>query len=528
MKKRFLSFALTLCLCLTLLPMAALADNTAPASVTLRNGGWPYGKQMSQTSVTLVMEATGEGLTYQWQSKAKDGTNFANIDGETGAELTLTSPDSGTWYRCVVNGTESEAVQVVTPVTGSSGDVNGRVWTGARNVYSGTTKYYYYITNGTVAYTSNVGSSATPAFDVTGLYVKEGKSYMMQTSYSQSWEMYSSSSGTPAATSTKNASLSAFKAAFDKADSCALHFTAVLAEGQKSFAIGADTMLGSSSMNSYADNAALVADLSIDGTLKQVKMIGAATEAAAQEADPAFVIAPKTTATNFWIGFYSSRKAYTYNTDKSGNGGAATATVGETENVVTSVEKQDSGMTLSWLNVTGEVQFQFKVGTAAATGAIGGGSISSPTGTTNVELNGHSELDASKITVKVNGAALPTTAYTATITSGKLSITFHESAGLKYGDTIVAEVGKKEGDGVETIAITNNIPAPEQTPETSEKSDDVYIAWLMGVLAARHRCESECPICGGCMNRKCSNEKCEQKCQMPGIHAAEACNAKYR
>lgn len=82
-------------LCLTLLPVSVLAEGAAPAAPALGNGGWPYGRDMSSSQVTLVMEATGEGLSYQWQSRAKNDTDFANVDGATGAELPLSSPVSG-------------------------------------------------------------------------------------------------------------------------------------------------------------------------------------------------------------------------------------------------------------------------------------------------------------------------------------------------------------------------------------------------------------------------------------------------
>ena len=409
---------------------AEIGAAPTPGPVTLLNNGYPYGKDMSSGSVTLVMDAEN-ATTYQWQSCAtKDGT-YEDITGATAQTLTLSSPASGTWYRCVVNGTESKAVQVVKP--SESSDVNGYKWTGS---YGNS----YYITNGTVAYMVNGGR-----FDVTGFYVKNGTSYMLRTSYSKNWQMYSSSKAEPSALSSTepNAQLDALRVSFDESDSCAVCFEADLKDGQQAFSFGADTMLGTSATSgNYADRAALIGVVE-SGVLQHVAMIGAASEAAAKASDPAFVIAPDagTPASKFWVGNYSGRQPF----------GSSSAT---------KIEGSDSGMTMSWLNVTsgGSVNFGFKVGSAEATGAVSGGGVSTATGSTTLTLT----QDAEAIVVKVDGVVLTEgTDYTIDTTNPlKPVITFKAEAGLTHESVITAEV-TFPGETTPMVApIANNIPRP--------------------------------------------------------------------
>lgn len=135
----------------TIYGVVLLASGSS-SPVTFANGGYPYGKAMSSSAITLAVDiASGTPSTYQWQSST-DKTNWTNMTGAASDTVSFT-PASGTWYRCVVNDTESMPVQAVYP--GS----DGRTWTGNMNSF--------YITNGYVAYMIN-GSS----FDVTGLYEK--------------------------------------------------------------------------------------------------------------------------------------------------------------------------------------------------------------------------------------------------------------------------------------------------------------------------------------------------------------------
>ena len=332
----------------------------ADGDSVIGNNGYPYGKDMNYSSVTLVVDTKVSGATYQWQSSTSEDGTYTDIEGAVNAAYTETYPDSGTWYRCVVNGEVSKAVQIVSP------GYDGRNWTAS----SGS----YYVSNGTMAYRVN-----GYMFDATGLYYKNGTAYMLQTSYSYQWAMYSSEYAEPEGSSYSYATyadLDALKASFDESNAYRVVFEADLAEGQQAFSFGCDTQLGNSSTSgSYADSAALIGTVKNDSLL-QVAMIGAASQEAALGTDPAFVIAPdsSTPASRFWIGHYSSRQTYAYNTYE-GYGCSVEKINGV--DVVTRVEGDDSGMTVSWMNIPsgGSVKFEFKVGSVADTGAVPSASV---------------------------------------------------------------------------------------------------------------------------------------------------------
>ena len=126
------------------LPAAAAAD---AGSELAFNGGYPYGKEMTKDSVTLVAPIEGSGAVQWYQSTARDG-DYTPISGATGKEykpnfndkscypdgpdiqgyeatLLFRAYENGTldpsrcpknWYRCTVNGTWSKPVQVVQAV----------------------------------------------------------------------------------------------------------------------------------------------------------------------------------------------------------------------------------------------------------------------------------------------------------------------------------------------------------------------------------------------------------------------------
>ena len=330
-------------------------------TVTFLNSGYPYGKDMDNSSITLVIEVDGSASSYQWQvAENKNGT-FSDIDDATTSAYTFI-PTSGYWYRCVVNGTASEAVMAVKP------GEDGRLWTKPYN-YPYNYPYNWYIGNGTMAYMAN-GTK----FDVTGLYTKNGTNYMLQTSYSACWDLYSSDSATPdpeavGSSYATSASLDALRVSFDARDDYAVIFEADLADGQQAFSFGCDTQLGDGSTSGdYYDRAALNAMVK-NGELQQIAMIGAATVEGAADEDPAFVIAPIGPVSRFWIGHYNSRQTYAYNT----SGGTSTEMI-DGQSVVTLLEGVDSGMTMSWMNIPsgGSVKFQFSVGDVAHTGAVSG------------------------------------------------------------------------------------------------------------------------------------------------------------
>ncbi len=323
-------------------------------TVTFENDGYPYGKNMGSTP-TLSIRVTNANAVYQWQSSTNK-TSWTDISDATSQDYTFT-PTSGTWYRCKVNGAESKAVQMVKP------NQDGRTWT--EPMYGAS----WYISNGTMAY-SIVGNR----FDVTGLYIKNGTHYMLQTTYGgNGWDFVTSENGTPTPSRYDfQTHLDDFSVAFSDSDNYAVIFTADLQAGQKAFSFGCDTKLGNNTTsNLLADEAALEGNLNSDNTLKQIAMIGARSSENAKDDDPAFVIAPITkSGLKFWLGYYYERQHFGF------AGGSDSIVVdGQTiPNIRLKCNGIDSGMTMSWSNVPdgGKVSFQFAVGDVASTGAVEG------------------------------------------------------------------------------------------------------------------------------------------------------------
>lgn len=334
--------------------------NTDPSEeeVVFMNNGYPYGKNMTKSSITLVMDVTGEAATYQWQSATNKRGPFTDIEGANGSTYTFT-PTHGYWYRCVVDGTASRAVKTVFP----SSD-NGIQWTKANECW--------YISNGVMAYMANGNG-----FDIVGLYTKDGKNYMLGTSYTKTWAMYSRSDAEPSSETVSSSSPSvadftALRLSFDPMNTHDLIFDAELKEGQHSFAIGADANIGNEITSSDSADKAVLAATVKNGELQQMAMMGVAKSADATDETPSFVLAPITQASCYWIGNYRERKIFAYNT-------VSSTYIKETaeingQSVASLVEGTDSGLTMSWTNVEdgGHIGFKFSVGAVADVGAVTG------------------------------------------------------------------------------------------------------------------------------------------------------------
>lgn len=329
--------------------------NTDPSEeeVVFMNNGYPYGKNMTNSSITLVMDVTGEATTYQWQSAISKRGPFTDIEGANESTYTFT-PTHGYWYRCVVDGTASRAVKAVFPSS---------EWTRPNSCW--------YISNGVMAYMANGNG-----FDIVGLYTKDGKNYMLGTSYDKVWRLYSRSDSEPSAeTATSQvsvASLAALRLSFDPMNTHDLIFDAELGEGQHSFAIGADANIGNEITSSDSSDAAVLAATVKNGELQQIAMMGVAKAADAADDTPSFVLAPITQTSYYWIGDYDSRKIFAYNTGSSSYI-KETAEI-NSQNVASLVEGIDSGLTMSWTNVEdgGHIGFKFSVGAVADVGAVTG------------------------------------------------------------------------------------------------------------------------------------------------------------
>lgn len=333
--------------------------NTDPSEeeVVFMNNGYPYGKNMTNSSITFVMDVTGEAATYQWQSATSKRGPFTDIEGANGSTYTFT-PTHGYWYRCVVDGTASRAVKAVIPTSD-----NGNTWTKPNTCW--------YISNGVMAYMANGNG-----FDIVGLYTKDGKNYMLGTSYDKVWRLYSRSDSEPSAeTATSQvsvASLAALRLSFDPMNTHDLIFDAELGEGQHSFAIGADANIGNEITSSDSADEAVLAATVKNGELQQIAMMGVAKAADAADDTPSFVLAPITQASNYWIGGYDSRRIFEYNTGSSSYIKETAEINGQ--NAASLVEGIDSGLTMSWTNVEdgGHIGFKFSVGAVADVGAVTG------------------------------------------------------------------------------------------------------------------------------------------------------------
>lgn len=333
--------------------------NTDPSEeeVVFMNNGYPYGKNMTNSSITLVMDVTGEAATYQWQSATSKRGPFTDIEGANGSTYTFT-PTHGYWYRCVVDGTASRAVKAVIPTSD-----NGNTWTKPNTCW--------YISNGVMAYMAN-----DKGVDIVGLYTKDGKNYMLGTSYDKVWRLYSRSDSEPSAeTATSQvsvASLAALRLSFDPMNTHDLIFDAELGEGQHSFAIGADANIGNSITSSDSADEAVLAATVRNGELQQIAMMGVAKAADAADDTPSFVLAPITQASYYWIGDYDSRRIFEYNTGSSSYIKETAEINGQ--NAASLVEGIDSGLTMSWTNVEdgGHIGFKFSVGAVADVGAVTG------------------------------------------------------------------------------------------------------------------------------------------------------------
>ena len=433
-------------------------------AVILDNDSYLYGSAMSTNGVTLNIKVKeGTVSSYDWLvSNSRDGEyisllgtpKLSNEMTDTYIINDATGENSGNWYKCIVNGvTESKPIQLIRP----SKDA-GRVWT----LPYGRNSNNWYLSNGKMAYYAN-----NNIFDVTGQYSKNGKTYMLQTSYGGAgWRMYSSNAGAPGATnySTGDFSCEELRFRFSENNDYALFIDADLSDGQQAFSFGCDTQLGNSSTSgSYADYAALEAVKNSDNTLKQIAMIGAASSNDATNTDPAFVITPITGSPMYWLGIYSSRRTYSFNTTTATNCtfGDVNAGGSSVTNAVVRANRLDTGMTMSWFNVSSgdTVQFMFSVGDAETTGAVYG-----KINYIAEKLEGLNPNTAYTITVGSNTYLLDSDSNGAFALSGNdknghsydffgKNITVHKGNDTPYATTILARPIARDLDNPDTVTV---------------------------------------------------------------------------
>ena len=349
----------------------------------LDNDGYPYGKKLNEGLTLDVKIKDGidpSNVTFQWQKKGynEPDTSYVDIAGATNKIYSVTIseytanptiiPDGG-WFRCIVNGYESKAVQVVKVVRPSSynmpmyEDFAGRKWIRPMN-----TKWY--ISNGHMAYSI----SSQNYFDLAGQHTINGVTYMMQTTcvgQSQPWRLRTSSDANPSPSAYNNSGdpqLDDTYFRFSDTDSDAVYYEADLKDGQRSLAIEADTMVGD--YNTTRSLTVLEVLKDTDNTFKAIAIVGAPTIDAITSETPAFVMMPVVkTDLQFWIGDYNIRQVFAYNTRASNANYIADPIKinGVTRNdIITKVSGVHSGLSMSWSNIPsgGTVLIRFGVGFA--------------------------------------------------------------------------------------------------------------------------------------------------------------------
>ncbi len=293
---------------------------------------YPYGTDMSTTSVTLNVDY--EGTAYIWQTAAAADGEYADID--TAASRTYSfPPTAGNWYRCVIDNTYiTQPIQLIQSTSSNFAKYETNQW---------------YVTNGNVAYSVYSNKS----FDIVGKY---GEKYI-NTSYNKHWNMTGNEQSSPdtISYSTITTAVDYIKVLFDKDSLQKATVSAKMSSGFHSLAIGTDTELNNE------DYCPLTATFEANGTLNQVQMVEATEPGSAS-----FVIKPVSpAASHYWLGYYNYREYFSYNTQ------TGSQFTNNSLGYVTSVTGLDTGMTISWTNLAdGEVvSFEFSVGTVEDTGA---------------------------------------------------------------------------------------------------------------------------------------------------------------
>jgi uncharacterized repeat protein (TIGR02543 family) len=348
--------ALLLAVLMAVSPISGVVQPVFAASpIVFGNYGYAYGKAMSTSAVTLVTEvSSGNVESINWQYSSSKTGSYYSISGANSLTYTFT-PTNGYWYRCVVNGYTTTPVQLLKE--------NTPLFTIVRN---SNVADQWYVSNGYMAYTSRVGN--TSEFDVVGRYTNSaGSTYWINTSFPGTWTIQTNKSDSR---DSKTGQLDALRFSFSESKPHKINAEADLAAGVTDFAFGCDAMLGDGrdGITTYADTASLKAIYNND-RVTMLQMVGAATVDSAKVTDPAFVISYTDTPSYYWIGPYSSRVNWSYNTSIDSQV-VATRSV-NSKTIVTQIGNQDSGLTSSWENVPsgGTVDFGFSIGNVDDTGA---------------------------------------------------------------------------------------------------------------------------------------------------------------
>ena len=314
--------------------------------LSIQNDNYPYAVELGINTFKLEAPtsdkraATNSTVVYQWEElingewTAIEGANtYYYKDTKTSFNR------NGYMYRCCVNGSYTEAVQIIT----SNGDLDvtaggtARSWT---NYYKSPDQCY--VSNGTIAYTIGstvVGTVTKTVFDVVGQF---GDSMLQTTVNGNGWRIFSNASTDTPTYDDYSYNLDKLYFAFDKNNSYVLKSSAYLTSGYTKFAIGADCKLGSVTN---------LTTLSESVSPYRIGIMGISNEDDAQrivnngqgDSIPSLVVTPiTTTGVIKWIGEQGTQAPYASNS--------------------VSVLEKNLGVTMSWVGVaTNPIQFQFSL-----------------------------------------------------------------------------------------------------------------------------------------------------------------------
>lgn len=317
---------------------------------TILNNGYPYLKTTSKSTTVDMTVAVQGASSFTWQKCAIKEGSYENIGNGGNKDVTF-APVDGYWYRCVVDGKPSKSVRII--------KAGGSVYTSLGRTLKISVSGGWYVTNETAAYIVN-----SSVLDVIGLYEFNGQLYWVNTAFSKGWEAGNNPSTVSGGGFKTDEEL---RFAFLEDNPHAVLITFKAGSSASRFSLGADVMLGDSTITNYADNASLKAVF--DGNnLQQIQMVGARSVDEAEPTNPALVLKVNNKPSSYWIGYWSSRVHFSYNRSSD------SYLIKEDPNdptIVSEIQGTDSGMTLSWDNIPAnqEISFTFGVGSAEDTGA---------------------------------------------------------------------------------------------------------------------------------------------------------------
>ncbi len=339
------------------------------------NKKYPFAVYAGDDSFVLKVHTKSDtdGVTYQWQYRKNGTKNWINIDYANTEEFGTNSLSGSAtfkvndWFRCLVNGIEGEAVQIIN----ERGDAGKRVW-----VSSFGSDTQCYVSNGTVAYTVDGDvTSGDVVIDIVGQFKKNKTTYMVQTADENGWKMVSNTNAAPGmmdidGTCTLDRLLFRFTG-----DPQQIHVEADLGSNEKALAIGGNTEVGDYDLSSDPYDGSLYGIQDSNKYITKLAYIGLNSVEEAQIAInsgkgtlyPAMAVVPMTErGLRVWIDDKNAQQAYEFNE----TGSSEVHVKGESTeytDVKLLNENKPSGLGVSWIGQEGGVvELSFAVGTLSS------------------------------------------------------------------------------------------------------------------------------------------------------------------